>query len=319
MQKSFSKGFSGWAQVGILIGLLFAAFILAGIVSVAIWAAMAHGPVVEMQTNMFKPENLKAVLVVQCVSTLIIFFLPVFFFAKICYTNSIGFLGFNGKITGKQLLIVVLLVAASLPLIDTLATLNKMIPLPKHLRASMDAAEKTYNDQVAVMAQIKTWGQYLISLFVIAFLPAVFEETFFRGGVQQLLTRWFRIPWLAILLTSLLFSAIHFSWYGFFARAALGVVLGVVFYYGQSIWLNITLHFLNNGFVVTGMFVMYKQGKPIDMEDGTMPLWAGIIGLVLVIGLIKWFRQVSPPPEPLQSLASAYDHNNPFKKDEQWA
>ena len=51
----------------------------------------------------------------------------------------------------------------------------------------MDAAEKTYNDQVMVMAQIKTWGQYIVSVFVIAFLPAVFEETFFRGGIQQLL------------------------------------------------------------------------------------------------------------------------------------
>lgn len=318
MQKSLSKGFSGWAQLGILIGLLFGAFIVAGVVSIAIWAAMAQGSVIDMQTNMFKPENLNAILVIQCVSTLVIFFLPAFFYAKICFTNSISFLGFNGKITWKQLLIVVLLVAASLPLIDTLATLNKMIPLPKHLRASMDAAEKTYNDQVAVMAQIKTWGQYIISLFVIAFLPAVFEETFFRGGVQQLLTRWLRTPWLAIFITSVVFSIIHFSWYGFFARAALGGVLGLVFYYGKSIWLNITLHFINNGFVVTSMFVMYKQGKPIDMEDGgTMPLWAGLIGLALVIELVKWFRKVSPPETEIEYNDADYD--NPFKKDEHWA
>ncbi len=315
MQQSLSKGYSGWAQVGILVGLVFAAFFVAGIASIIIWTVMAHGSIFNMQNDMFKPENLNAILVMQCVSTFIIFFLPAYFFAKICYTNSMGFLGFNGKITPKQLGIVVLLVVASLPLIDALATLNKMIPLSKNLRASMDAAEKAYNDQVAVMAQIKTWPQYLVSLFVIAFLPAIFEETLFRGGIQQMLTRWWQKPWLSILFTSLLFSAIHFSWYGFFARAALGGVLGLVFYYGQSIWLNITLHFLNNGFVITSMFVMFKQGKPIDMEDGgTVPLWAGVIGLVLVIGLIKWLKQSSPPI--VDTEYPDFDFDNPFKKDE---
>lgn len=318
MQKSLSKGYTGWGQLGILIGLVFGAFIIAGIASIMVWGAMAQGSIMDMQKNMFKPENLKAVLAIQCVSTLIIFFLPAFFYAKICYTNNIGFLGFNGKINYKQLGIVVLLVAASLPLIDSLATLNKIIPLPKNLKASMDAAEKAYNDQVMAMAQIKTWGQYFVSLFVIAFLPAVFEETFFRGAVQQLLARWWRSPITAIVFTSILFSLIHFSWYGFFARAALGAVLGLVFYYGQSIWLNITMHFLNNAFVVTSMFVSFKQGKPIDLEDGgTMPLWAGAIGLALVIWLLKWFRKASPPIADIEY--PNFDFDNPFKKDENWA
>lgn len=317
MQKSLSKGFTGWAQMGILIGLLFGAFILAGIASFVIWAAMAHGSIMDMQKNMFNPENLNALLAIQCISTLIIFFLPAFFFAKICYTNSFGFLGFKGPANWKQVLIVVILVAVSIPIIGTLSNLNKMIPLPKNIRLSMDNAEKAYNDQVMAIAQIKTWGQYFVSVFVIAFLPAVFEETFFRGGVQQILTRWWKNPWLAIIITSLIFSAIHFSWYGFFARAALGMMLGLIFYFGQNIWLNITLHFLNNALAVTSMFVTYKAGKPINMDDDyTLPLWTGIVGLIFAIELLKWFKKVSPP-QPLL-IDDGTDYNNPFKKDEHW-
>lgn len=318
MQKSLSKGFSGWSQLWMFIALFFGAMVFSGIASIIIWKLMVHGNMSNMEKDMFKPQNLNATLILQCVSTFLLFFVPTLVFAKICYTNSLGFLGFKGNANWKQLLIVVLLVAVSLPLIGALANLNKMIPLPKHLRASMDAAEKAYNDQVMIMAQIKSWGQYFVSLFVIAFLPAVFEETLFRGGLQQLLTRWIKIPWLAILITSLLFSAIHFSWYGFFARAALGAVLGLVFYYGQNIWLNISLHFLNNAFVVTTMFVLFKQGKPVNMDDdgSNMPLWIGAIGLILVIELIRWFKKVSPPEPILDDLyLDDVEYDNPFKND----
>jgi len=45
-------------------------------------------------------------------------------------------------------------------------------------------------------------------------------------------------------VTSIIFSIIHLSFYGFLVRFALGIVLGFIFYYSGSLWLSILFHFL---------------------------------------------------------------------------
>ena len=59
-------------------------------------------------------------------------------------------------------------------------------------------------------------AEFIFSLLVMALFPALFEETLFRGGLQQILVAWFKKPLLAITITSIIFSAVHFSYYGFF-------------------------------------------------------------------------------------------------------
>jgi hypothetical protein len=124
--------------------------------------------------------------------------------------------------------------------------------------------------------------------------PAIFEEAFFRGGMQNILQKWTRNPWLAIGLTSLVFSAIHFSYYGFIPRLALGVVLGLLFHYSGSLWLSIAGHFFNNALVVTQIYILTLQGKSIDqaMEE-TGPIWVGLLTLLIMAGLFRYYRYYS--------------------------
>ncbi len=118
-------------------------------------------------------------------------------------------------------------------------------------------------------------------MLIIALLPAIFEEVCFRGGIQNILTRWFKGPWIAIIITSIIFSAVHISYYGFFVRFALGVFLGLVFYYSGSLWLNILFHFLYNGVQVTALYFATMSSeaagkKPKDIEEN-FPIWAGVV------------------------------------------
>src|SRR5205085_7435623 len=133
--------------------------------------------------------------------------------------------------------------------------------------------------QEAAFIQINSLPRYILSLFIIALLPAIFEETFFRGGLQNFLTRWFKSPWVAILLTSIIFSIIHLSYYGFFVRFALGVILGFIFYYSGSLWLSILFHLLFNGLQVTALYAFSQSGsaKVIKDPEQNFPLWMGII------------------------------------------
>lgn len=312
MKEAYNKGISKWGQFGILIGMIGGCLIIGGIISLILWTLMTHGSITTMEKDMLKPQNLHAVLVLQTVSTLLVFFLPAVLFAFICYRKGWTYLGFDGTVNNRQLLSVLLIAICVLPLIGGLGELNKAIPLPPNLKLKFDAAEKTYAESVSQIAQVKTWGQYLTSLLIIAAMPAIFEETLFRGALQNLFTRWFKGPWVAIILTSFLFSAVHLSWYGFIPRFVLGVVLGMLFYYGQSIWLNILAHFMNNAIIVTQLFVLTQQGQKIDITaEDHFPLWVAGIGLVLVVALMTWFIRSSPKPQP-SAPEIVFEMHNPF-------
>ena len=58
----------------------------------------------------------------------------------------------------------------------------------------------------------------VLILVVMAFFPALFEEIFFRGAMQELLERWWKKPLLAVIFTSIVFSLIHMSVYLFLSR-----------------------------------------------------------------------------------------------------
>ncbi|HMJ48809.1 MAG TPA: CPBP family intramembrane glutamic endopeptidase, partial [Ferruginibacter sp.] len=127
------------------------------------------------------------------------------------------------------------------------------------------------------------------------FFPAMFEEVFFRGGLQNLLERWWKNPFLAILVTSLLFSFIHLSIYLFLSRAVLGFVLGLMYHKTRNIWVNIIAHFLNNSIAVAQLFYMNLQKQKLDISkiDPKIDWWYGIIALIATVFLIRLLERYS--------------------------
>ena len=289
-----SRNFSFPSQLGIFLGLIGGGLILGSLISAGVWLAMTGRPLLAMESDMLNPQYYNAIMAMQAISTLFIFFLPVYFFALICYRNPSKFIGFNTPINYQQLLIVVGILILTFPLSGALAELNKIIPIPKNWEIKFKAMETSRAAQEAALININSFPRYLISMIVIGLLPGIFEEVCFRGGLQNILVKWFRNPWLAIILTGILFSAIHISYYGFLVRFALGVILGLVFYYSKSIWLAILFHFLYNGVQVTALYLITMSGSKStkDVEEN-FPIWAGVIALVLIIYAFVKFREIS--------------------------
>lgn len=289
-----SKNISYPAQLGIFLGLIGAGLIIGGIVSVIIWLMMTGRPILSMADDMFKPQYYYAIMVIQGVSTLFMFFIPVYIFAMICYRKPAKYLGFNTHINYKQVLVVIGILLLTFPLSSALAELNELIPIPKAWSVKFKAMEAARALQESALININSFPKYLVSLLIIGFLPGLFEEVCFRAGLQNIFVRWFKGPWVAIILTSILFSLIHISYYGFLVRFALGGILGFIFYYSGSLWLSVLFHFLYNGLQVTALYVVTLSGKkaPKDIEQN-LPLWAGVIALFLIIYLFKKFRDYS--------------------------
>lgn len=284
----YSKGFF------LLIGLWIAGFFVGGLLSIPIWVMMTGQSVMSISEGLFNPENVDAIRVIQVVSTATTFFLPAFLTALIISRKPAKLLRFTMRFNFLQLALMLGIMLTAALTASLLAQLNEWFPLPQNAKDYFKILEDNYSRQVEALTNIRTFGDYGISLIMIAFLPALFEETFFRGGMQNLLTRWTERPWLAIVLTSIIFSSIHLSYYGFLARLCLGIVLGLIFYYSRSLWLSISAHFFNNAIAVTQMYVLIRQGKdPKEAMQDTYPLWVGLLGAVLLIVLLIKFKKIS--------------------------
>lgn len=289
-----SKGISYGNALLILIGLWFAGFIVGSVITIPIWMAMTGKSLMKMPTEMLLPENVNALRMIQVISTGAIFFLPAYFTALIVNRKPLKLLGFNTRFNAKQLLLSLVIIFCAALVAGSLAEINEMIPIPKSLEVLFKKLENDYSSQVEAISNMKTFGDYIISIVMIALLPAVFEETFFRGGMQNLLTRSTKNPWLSIIITSVIFSIIHLSYYGFLARVCLGIVLGLIYYYSRSIWLNIAAHFFNNAFAVTQLYVLLQKGKTVkDAMDDKWPIWAGLIATVALYALFVVFKKLS--------------------------
>ena len=294
MRDVNSKGISFWGQLGTLIGLTGGGVIAGSVLSYLIWMMMTGHALPLNADEILQPKYYKEDMVIQVISTFFIFFLPAYFFALICYRRPLNFLGFNFRINYKQVLLVILILVATFPLAGALAELNKVLPISQHLKDYFKKQETAREIQEAALIQLHTLPQYLVSLIVIAFLPALFEETYFRAGLQNLLIRWLKGPWVAIILTAIIFSLIHLSYYGFIVRFALGILLGAVYYYSGSLWLNVLFHFLFNGVQVTAL---YFAGTKRDVAhadiETAFPWWLGVVALAATVYLVNKFIEVS--------------------------
>ena len=296
------KGFSGAAQFGILLIFLGLGFVLAGIAQFAIGMQMvpAGTPMADLPPallkSMMNPENVNTVRVLQVVSTFFLMFLPAVFTSLITNGSKRIWLGFNPYLHIKQVGLGFLLIYAANVFAGPMATLSKEIVagMPS-IKVMADSMEKTYNEQVLLLSNLNGWGDYFLSIIIIAFFPAVFEEVFFRGALQNTLTKWWGKPILAITVSALLFSLIHLSIYLFISRFVLGFVLGLLFYQSKNIWVNIIAHFLNNAIALTQIFWLSKQKQKIDLNDldPAMPWWAGAIALAALIGGFMIYKKIS--------------------------
>ena len=294
-QKSETAPINYWSQFGLFLALIGVGIVAGSVASIVIVKIMMpHVSLFNLNKAILNPANANAMKVLQLVSTALMFFLPAFLFGLIAYKKPFSYLGFNIKISLKQVMMVVLIACMALFVGSAMGDLNERIPIPKHWQQKFKQAEDEYSEQVFAIAKMSNAKDYLLAVIIIALIPAIVEETFFRGMMQRFFSDWFRNPWLAIIVTSIIFSAIHMSYYGFLARAMLGIVLGLIYYYGKSIWLNILAHFLNNAVAVTMLYSYSLKGKLTkDALEDHFPIWLCLISIFLLGAFLLKFKNIS--------------------------
>lgn len=292
MLDNQSKGFSYTSGFFILLAFAIGAIMLAAEISGSLFHAMTGKTYDAKLIPSVSDGN--ALRVMHVVNNIIGFFLPAFVVATIIHRRPFALMGFRGRIKRDQWGLTVLIVGISLIVATSMAWFNNQIPIPDSWRVEFDKMEVDYNKHIEAIVVMKGAGDYIIALIVMALLPALCEEALFRGGFQNFLSRGSRMPWVSIIVVSIIFSLAHFSFYGFLSRLFLGIVLGALYHYSGRLWLSILAHFINNALALTILFFSTQKGKSVSEAVKVDPAtWWGILLLPIVIGLFILFKRTS--------------------------
>ena len=153
---------------------------------------------------------------------------------------------------------------------------NKSISFPSFMSSFESWAllkEKQLESLTLYLVSFENNFEYLIGIIAIAIIPGFCEEYFFRGVLQKNLNLLLKNAHIAILLSSLLFSAFHLQFYGFFPRFFLGVFFGYLFYWSGSLMYPVIAHALNNFLSLTVFYAASSGlfGEDIDVSVNSSP------------------------------------------------
>ena len=326
MQYKSNKGYTGSGQLGMMLLFLGIGLVIGSLFQLIVGMSLVPKGtgMTELTDAMLKamqnPENISTVRIIQVVSTLIIFFLPAAMYAFVCHGKEPFWLGFNKHFNFFQIVIGFLIIFAANIMAGPLQELSeKAVAYFPTWELWAKKLEDTYNEQVNLLSNLNGVGDLILALLIMAFFPALFEELFFRGALQSLLVKWWKKPLLAILVSSLIFSLIHFSIYLFLCRLALGFALGLMFHQTKNIWVNTIAHFLNNAFAVAQMYALSGSKEKIDVSklDPKVDWWMAIVALFVLFGLFKFLQKYSESNlvkinRKEKELSDKYSYNNPF-------
>ncbi|GEM_PF-5465796 len=130
-------------------------------------------------------------------------------------------------------------------------------------------------------------------VFAVAVFPAVFEEWFFRGIMQKNLVKLVHNDYIALVLTAVIFSLVHFDMSNFVARFIIGLLLGLLFYYSKSLIAGILVHFINNLLALLSYLLSSEEElfHPEKIFDNSIYVILSVIIFVVFILLSERYRR----------------------------
>ena len=194
--------------------------------------------------------------------------------------------------------LVLLLIITALPFINLLAELNSRLILP-HFMAGIETWMKQSEASAAKITEaflnVSGKRNLLYNIVLMALIPAIGEELLFRGLLLRQFNFWLKNMHWAIIVTAILFSALHMQFYGFIPRMLLGVLFGYLVWWSGSLWTSMLAHFINNLMAVIFYYLYSKQliGKSVDTFGATSAtyIWAALSAVVVTVIIYLIYKQ----------------------------
>ena len=247
--------------------------------------------------------------VFQC---LFAFCIPAYILAKFCTKDWKQWLYLTKTPQLKAIVGVIIVFVISTPAMEWLINWNSNIHFPESLTSlenllrSWEAeSEKT----TRILLDTHGWFPVLMGVIIIGVLTGFSEELFFRGGLQGILVRSSIGKHVSVWLAAIIFSAMHFQFFGFLPRLLMGAFFGYLLVWTESIWVPAFAHVLNNSIVVISAAVTGEYSADVlDSQtnsmyfDNSLIVIGSVVATVLFLLIFrdsifknKWLRNQPTP------------------------
>lgn len=218
--------------------------------------------------------------------------------------SAIKHLRLNYSVPLKFIVLAILAVLVSQVFIEFLVTINRSIPLPD-LFSSLIETEKKHEALTNALLSGSSTIQFIVNVIVIALVPAIAEEFFFRGVLLGDMLKERMNPVFSILASGFIFAIGHMNYSQVLAIWALGCFLGYLYYVSGSLWLPIAAHFTNNFLAVLFKYLYNTGAIGRDLAEAETPFYASLISMAVFIGFVFIFNKWKKPAtfvEPVQPI-----------------
>ncbi len=166
--------------------------------------------------------------------------------------------------------------------------------------------------------------EFMLIFVFVAIVPALAEETLFRGFIQTNIERSgarHTRPFVALLVTSFLFATMHASLFKFPGLFALGLTLGWLTYRTNNLFTGMLAHAVNNGFIVIALYLMpeelsAKANSNLVSTGGLSGTDALLVLVPVIIGMALFLSLFNRITAPLQARRNA-EHELQARLDEE--
>ena len=235
----------------------------------------------------------KGLLVVQFFG---IFLVPSLLFAWLADSKPFAFAGLKMPDRLSSIFLGILIILFSYLMVEWTASINQDLVrsvFGKSAQKWIEQGESNVNGTLQNILDMKSPKDLLVSVILVGLLAAIGEELFFRGILQRIMIQIFRSPWIGIVVTAAIFSAIHGQFLGFIPRMILGIILGFLYWYSGSLLPAMAGHFVFNTLQILLVYYKVIDLSPSGNHGESILAIAGILALAAVIALLNHMRKHS--------------------------
>ncbi len=277
------------------VGVILISAVFFTIVSMMVATSMYGVSMLEMPKiieDLDNPVTIEMLKLIQTISEIGTFIVPAILLAYFFSTRPVNYLGLDKKALPTSYLLIAVLMIVALPFINFLGEMNSHMSLPEWL-SGVEKWMKDSEDKAAQLTEkfleMNSMKDFIYAFVMVALLPAIGEELMFRGIVQRVFREWFKNVNTAIIVTAVLFSAMHMQFYGFIPRMLLGILLGYLYVWSGSLWLPILAHLVNNGAAVILTYLFKSQLTTFDADKiGTENDYTDVLISAILVAGILW-------------------------------
>ncbi len=286
---SFFSSLSPTGKLFLLLGIVFVfaiAISLAGLVAGMLFFNESLSSISALISHPATPKAVAFLKFYQVTNQVGVFILPVLFFSYLVSNNTFEYVSANRLPKLISILLGGMVIYSILPFNNYVDEINRQLNLPDSLSGLQDwmmGKEVMAKKLTTIFLKASTIPGLLVNMLVVAVIPAIGEELLFRGVLLKLLNSILKNIHFAVILSAIIFSAIHIQFYGFLPRFILGLILGYLFVFTGNIWVPIFAHFINNASSVIIFYLHHNGYIKVTMDNfGTSTNTVYVIGSLLI-------------------------------------